>query len=185
MHTCISAFRAGTLLGACLLSAGLAKSAAIDMGSVAVDVREAPRGIMKAHLQMPVKAGALTLVYPKWLPGRHSPAGPATSLAAPRFTIHGAPLAWVRDPVDMYAYHLDIPAGAISVGTRIEVDHLKAVPLGTFVRATARLANYKGRYMVFDVEARAGKRLIGRGRVFRAIVQLAQFHAKARSQSAS
>lgn len=78
----------------------------------------------------------------------------------------------------------EMPPGAISVGTRIEVDHLNAVPLGTFVRATARLANYKGRFMIFDVEARAGKLLIGRGRVFRAVVQRAQFQARAHSQSA-
>jgi predicted metalloprotease with PDZ domain len=130
MHVRIPVFRAGVLFGAlpgaCLLSAGLARSAAIDMGSLAVDAREAPRGIMKAHLHMPVKPGALTLVYPKWLPGRHSPAGPATSLAAPRFTLHGAPLAWVRDPVDMYAFHLDIPAGASELDCDLEILTLPA-----------------------------------------------------------
>ncbi len=78
-----------------------------------------------------------------------------------------------------------MPTGAISVGTRIEVDHLKAVPLGTFVRATARLVKHRGPFMVFDVEARAGKLVIGRGRVFRAIVEPGKFHAKALSQSAS
>ncbi|MEP6884162.1 MAG: M61 family peptidase, partial [Gammaproteobacteria bacterium] len=114
------------MLGASLLSTSFARSAAIAMGSIAVDVREAPRGIMKAHLRMPVTPGALTLVYPKWLPGRHSPAGPATSLAAPRFTVHGAPLAWVRDPVDMYAYHLDIPAGSTELDCDLEILTLPA-----------------------------------------------------------
>lgn len=78
-----------------------------------------------------------------------------------------------------------LPPGAITVGTRIEVDHLKAVPIGTTVRATARLAKHKGRFMIFDVETRAGHLLIGRGRVFRAMVEATKFHAKAHSHSSS
>ncbi|MGA8143989.1 MAG: hotdog domain-containing protein [Candidatus Acidiferrales bacterium] len=77
----------------------------------------------------------------------------------------------------------DLPPGAITVGTRIEVDHLKAVPEGTMVRATARLAEHKGRFMVFDVEAVAGEHLIGRGRVYRAIVEPEKFHAKAHARA--
>jgi predicted thioesterase len=46
------------------------------------------------------------------------------------------------------AVQAELPPGAITVGTRIEVDHLKAVPEGTFVRATARLVEHKGRFMV-------------------------------------
>ena len=49
----------------------------------------------------------------------------------------------------------ELPPGAITVGTRIEVDHLKAVPAGTNVRTTARLVEYRGRFLVFDVETRA------------------------------
>ncbi|HUJ33296.1 MAG TPA: hotdog domain-containing protein [Candidatus Acidoferrum sp.] len=64
----------------------------------------------------------------------------------------------------------ELPPGAITVGTRIEVDHLQAVTLGATVRASARLAGYEGRFLIFEVEARSGDRVIGRGRVFRAIV---------------
>jgi len=77
------------------------------------------------------------------------------------------------------AVQADLPAGAITVGTRIEVDHLKAVPDGTSVRATARLVEYKGRFMVFEVEASTGEHVIGRGRVYRAIVEPAKFQAQA------
>jgi fluoroacetyl-CoA thioesterase len=76
----------------------------------------------------------------------------------------------------------ELPEGAITVGTRIEVDHLKAVPEGTLVRATARLAQNKGRFMIFEVEAKAGEHLIGRGRVYRAIVEHAKFHAQAHAR---
>jgi fluoroacetyl-CoA thioesterase len=73
----------------------------------------------------------------------------------------------------------ELPPGAITVGTRIEVDHLKAVPGGTTVRATARLVKHEGRFLVFDVEARSGEHLLGRGRVFRAIVEPKQFTTQA------
>jgi fluoroacetyl-CoA thioesterase len=75
--------------------------------------------------------------------------------------------------------------GAITVGTRIEVDHLKAVSQGATVRATARLAKHESRFLVFDVEARSGEHVIGRGRVFRAIVEVAGFHARASQRSDS
>jgi fluoroacetyl-CoA thioesterase len=64
----------------------------------------------------------------------------------------------------------ELPPGVITVGTRIEVDHLKAIAPGAPVRARARLAGYSGRFLVFDVDAHSGEHLIGRGRVFRAIV---------------
>ena len=76
----------------------------------------------------------------------------------------------------------DLPPGAITVGTRIEVDHLKAVPGGTTVRATARLVKHEGRFLVFDVEARAGEHLLGRGRVFRAIVEPKKFTTQAKDR---
>lgn len=72
-----------------------------------------------------------------------------------------------------------LPPGAISVGTRIEVDHLKAVPEGATVRASARLTAMNGRFLEFAVEARSGRHVIGRGKVFRAVVEPAKFHAKA------
>jgi predicted thioesterase len=77
----------------------------------------------------------------------------------------------------------ELAQGEITVGTRIEVDHLKAVPAGTTVRATARLVEHKGRFLVFDVTAKAGEQLIGRGRVYRAIVEPDKFQAEAHSRA--
>ena len=91
------------------------------VATIVVDAREAPRGIMTAHLEIPVTPGPVTLVYPKWLPGRHSPAGPLTSLGGPRFTVGGRNLPWRRDPVDLNAFHLDIPAGATRVSADLEI----------------------------------------------------------------
>ncbi|MGB8523633.1 MAG: hotdog domain-containing protein [Candidatus Acidiferrales bacterium] len=77
----------------------------------------------------------------------------------------------------------ELPPGAITVGTRIEVDHLKAVPGGTTVRATARLVKHEGRFLVFDVEARSGEHVLGRGKVFRAIVEPKKFTTQAHERS--
>jgi fluoroacetyl-CoA thioesterase len=76
----------------------------------------------------------------------------------------------------------DLPPGTISVGTRIEVDHLKAIPQGATVYASAKLVDYHGRFMIFDVEARSGEHLIGRGKVFRAIVEPGRHGDKAKAR---
>jgi fluoroacetyl-CoA thioesterase len=60
--------------------------------------------------------------------------------------------------------------GEITVGTRIEVDHLKACGVGDRVRAWARYEGFEKRFLRFEVTAHCGETLIGRGRVFRAIV---------------
>ena len=73
----------------------------------------------------------------------------------------------------------ELPPGSITVGTRIEVDHLKAVTVGAVVRAHAKFVGYKDRFLVFETEARSGEELIGRGHVLRAIVEPARFQSKA------
>jgi predicted metalloprotease with PDZ domain len=109
------------LLAAASLLAIAARCAAAAPANIEVDARDAPRGIMTARLQLPVKAGALTLVYPKWLPGRHSPAGPLTSLGGLRFSAGGRTIAWRRDAVDMSAFHLEIPSGATILDVELEI----------------------------------------------------------------
>ncbi|MGH8183741.1 MAG: M61 family metallopeptidase, partial [Rhodanobacteraceae bacterium] len=61
--------------------------------------------------KIPVTAGPLTLYYPKWIPGDHGPDGPIGNMAGLFFKAGGKTLAWNRDPVDMYTFHLDIPQG--------------------------------------------------------------------------
>lgn len=72
-------------------------------------------------LHLPATAGPLTLVYPKWLPGRHGPEGPITDLAGPAFSHDGHAIHWRRDDVDMYAFHLDVPAGADSIEAHFQI----------------------------------------------------------------
>ncbi len=79
---------------------------------LSVDLTDAPRNIFHSRLTIPVKPGPLTLVYPEWIPGNHRPSGPIANVTGIKMEAAGQTLAWQRDPVDMYAFHVDVPAGA-------------------------------------------------------------------------
>jgi predicted metalloprotease with PDZ domain len=77
-----------------------------------VDATDLAHGIFAVREKLPVKgSGPLTLLYAKWLPGNHSPSGPIDKLAGLTITAGGAPVVWKRDPVDVYAFHVEVPAG--------------------------------------------------------------------------
>lgn len=76
-----------------------------------VDLREATKHIFHARLTIPVTPGPLTLVYPKWIPGEHSPVGPIVDLTGLIFRTGGKEIPWRRDDVDMFAFHCQIPTG--------------------------------------------------------------------------
>ena len=101
-----------------LLAAALPASAAPV--KIDVDAAEIPRRLLRARLEIPAEPGPLTLLYPKWIPGEHSPTGPVVDLAGLVFTAGGKPIPWRRDPVDMYAFHLEVPAGARAVEVALE-----------------------------------------------------------------
>ncbi len=109
------------LLAATLLPSNFGLAAESTVTTISVDATQAPRGIMSAHMDIPVSSGLVTLVYPKWLPGRHSPAGPITSLGAPRFSANGHPLLWHRDAIDLYAFHVEVPAGVTQLNADVEL----------------------------------------------------------------
>jgi predicted metalloprotease with PDZ domain len=77
-----------------------------------VDATDLPHAIFRAHETVPVAGpGPITLLYPQWLPGNHSPSGPIDKLAGLTISAGGKPLTWKRDPVDVYAFHVDVPPG--------------------------------------------------------------------------
>jgi len=72
------------------------------------------------------------------------------------------------------AGHLD--TGQTSVGTRVELDHLAATPVGGLVRVRAELAAVDGLRLRFAVTATdEGGAMIGRGTVTRAVVDRDSF----------
>jgi hypothetical protein len=76
-----------------------------------VDLTDAPRNIYHAKLKIPATPGAMTLVFPKWIPGNHRPSGPINGLTGLRMAAAGKPLVWQRDEIDMYAFHVNVPEG--------------------------------------------------------------------------
>jgi predicted metalloprotease with PDZ domain len=80
--------------------------------SLAVDAREAPRGIWHARLVVPARPGRLTLIYPKWIPGQHRPSGAVVNLVGLKFFSADKPVGWRRDEEEMFAFHVEVPAGA-------------------------------------------------------------------------
>jgi predicted metalloprotease with PDZ domain len=78
---------------------------------VHVDLTDAPRNIYHAHLQLPVHAGENSFVFPKWIPGNHRPSGPIGALTGIQMQAAGKPLPWQRDSVEMYEFHVNVPAG--------------------------------------------------------------------------
>jgi predicted metalloprotease with PDZ domain len=87
---------------------------------LSVDLTDAPRNIYHAHLTIPAKGGEMTLVFPKWIPGNHRPSGPIGGLTGIRMQSGGKPLEWQRDPVDMYAFHVKVPAGVNEIDVALD-----------------------------------------------------------------
>jgi predicted metalloprotease with PDZ domain len=81
-----------------------------------VDASDNTRGIFRVNETIPISTpGPLTLLYPKWLPGHHANNGPISELAGLEVKAGGKPLPWRRDPVDVYAFHLNVPEGASQI----------------------------------------------------------------------
>ena len=94
--------------------------------SIRVDATEAPSHLLHAHLTIPASPGPLALFYPKWIPGEHGPTGPIGGLTGMRFTANGAAVSWQRDPIEMYEFHVDVPAGASAID--VDLDYLVPPP---------------------------------------------------------
>lgn len=107
--------------GLCLAALFFAPSAALaatprpGVIRLQVDATHAPQRILHAHLTIPVESGPLTLLFPQWIPGEHMPDGPINGMAGLKFAAGKKTIPWRRDLLDMFAFHLEIPAGVTSL----------------------------------------------------------------------
>jgi predicted metalloprotease with PDZ domain len=92
-----------------------------EPATLVLDASRAADGIVVVRERIPATAGRFTIVYPKWIPGEHGPTGPLNDLAALRISADGAPLDWRRDPDDLYAFHVDVPAGTQALDAQFDV----------------------------------------------------------------
>src|SRR5215467_6637521 len=87
---------------------------------ITADLSDAPRKLFHADIDFPVSAGPLTLISPEWIPGHHMPSGPAAAITGVVFTANGKPLEWRRDDVNLYEFHLTIPAGVTTLHAHVD-----------------------------------------------------------------
>lgn len=69
--------------------------------------------------------------------------------------------------------------GQSTVGTRLEVSHVAASPIGTHIHAESTLVEIDRRMLTFEVKAYADGELIGEGRHQRCIIYAERFMEKA------
>jgi predicted metalloprotease with PDZ domain len=78
-----------------------------------VDITDLERHIVNVRETVPVSgAGDFVLLYPEWVPGDHGPTNPLAALAGLVVRANGATLPWVRDVVNVHAFHVVVPASA-------------------------------------------------------------------------
>ena len=88
--------------------------------SLTVDLTNVNQRIFEVHETIPVKAGKTTLLYPQWLPGGHSPAIQVEEMAGLVIMSNGQRVPWMRDRVDMHAFHVDVPQGASALDVNFQ-----------------------------------------------------------------
>ena len=78
-----------------------------------IDATDTARGIYTIRETIPVTTdGDVVLLYPKWVPGGHTPRNEVDKVVGLHVSVGGKPVQWLRDPVDVYAFHVPVPKGA-------------------------------------------------------------------------
>jgi fluoroacetyl-CoA thioesterase len=75
--------------------------------------------------------------------------------------------------------------GEASVGTRLNIEHLKATPVGMQVRVAARVVSVDGRRVSFEIAASDSVELVARGTHQRVVVDLDRFLAGVNAKAAA
>ena len=107
-----------------------------------VDATNVTDRVEKVHEEIPVEPGAkeLTLLYPAWIPGDHAPSGPLERLAGIVTKVDGTRVQWVRDRVNVYAFHVPLTPGAKTVD--LDFDYLSPVrPTAGRIEFTDQILN--------------------------------------------
>jgi len=105
-----------------------------------VDAQDNEQGVFKITQTIPVaRAGKMTLLYPEWLPGNHAPRGEIEKVANLKIFAGTQQLDWVRDNVDVYAFHINVPEGASEIVATFEFVSATRPSQGRVVMAPSML----------------------------------------------
>ncbi len=78
-----------------------------------------------------------------------------------------------------------LPKGAISVGTKVNVEHRTPVLAGAQIAASAQLESIHNNRYTFSAVVRRGKTLLGQGTLERAVVELDAFRKRFQGKPAA
>lgn len=76
-----------------------------------VDASDTVQNIFRVKESIPAKPGKMTLLYPQWVPANHGPSSPINQFAGLKISANGKPVTWHRDNVNVFAFHVEVPAG--------------------------------------------------------------------------
>src|SRR5579885_3890742 len=90
--------------------------------TLVVDTRSSTKKLFRSELAIPVHAGPLTLLYPRWgIPTYRMPHAVINSIVGLRMTANGRAVEWNRDAVAMFAFHLVVPQDAKVLNVAMDV----------------------------------------------------------------
>jgi predicted metalloprotease with PDZ domain len=98
-----------------------------------VDASDVQRRIFRVTQAIPARPGRFELYYPQWLPGKHAARGTIDQLAGLRFRVDGTDIAWRRNPLDVFHFLLDLPAGTRVLEVEFQVATPQAADSGRIV----------------------------------------------------
>jgi len=142
------AFLPLAFLSSLAVAAGSAQTAPIK---IVADLTDAPRKLYHAEVDLPVAPGPLTLTTPKWIPGNHRPTGPVDEITGVVFSADGKILPWRRDDVDLYEFHVTIPAGVTTLHAHLDCIVTERVTQKMAVLEWEKLLLYPARVPVRDI----------------------------------
>jgi predicted thioesterase len=100
----------------------------------------------------------------------------AAALGSGSLAVLGTPrlLAWC-EAATCAAVEESLQEGQSSVGTRIELEHTTASPVGAEVTVSAIEVHRDGRLVRFSVAARAGRKVVATGEITRVVIEVERF----------
>ena len=137
--------------------------------SPAKKMAETLRDKIHDKIKVGMEGSVERIVLPEWTLSYYQPQWPAV-FSTPA-------MIGLMEMAASSAVHHSLPPECMAVGTRIEVEHIKAVPVGVAVVAQAKLVEIENRQMVFEVNVWRDDILIGRGRIHHRIVPQSRFRA--------
>src|SRR5262245_8994050 len=92
-----------------------------------VDLTNVRDRVVHVREEVPVqpKTKELVLLYPQWVPGAHSPTGPISRIAGIVTRVDGTRVQWIRDQINVYAFHVPLGRGARTV--ELQFDYLSPI----------------------------------------------------------